>query len=183
MCVPIPLIVVARIPISQKLILMGLFCSGIFVIICAILRAYYSVTDLDTFETALGWASRECFVSVFIVSAPGIKPLFAQFSWFRSRTSNADYSSRRSKLQGKVFSSKHSRDFNTLISSENHELSMSKKHHRPGSAHGSQEHIMPPSVTANHDHLDDKGEGIRVTTDVTLEHEDSHSGKGARAYY
>lgn len=93
MCVPIPLIVVARIPIIQKMILVALFCSSIFVMICAALRAYYSITDINT----LGWASHECFVSLFIVCAPDIKPLFAQFRWFRTNISSNEYSNTKSR--------------------------------------------------------------------------------------
>ncbi|OJJ79511.1 uncharacterized protein ASPGLDRAFT_1040188 [Aspergillus glaucus CBS 516.65] len=76
MCVPIPLIVVARIPIIQKMILVALFCSSIFIMICAALRAHYSITDINTLVTTLGWASHECFVSLFIVCAPDIMPSF-----------------------------------------------------------------------------------------------------------
>ena len=178
MSVPIPLIVAARIPLTQKIILITLLCSGVFVIICAILRAYYSVTDISTFSTALGWASRECFVSVIIVSAPGIKPLFTRFKWFRSRISTNDYSySKRSKLQGSMLNSKKS-NFNTLVSSDNHELSSGMKRHRHGSSNESQEQIISSSVTTKHDDHVEQGDhaGIQVTTDVTLEHEDAESG-------
>ncbi|KAL4969811.1 uncharacterized protein BDV14DRAFT_195341 [Aspergillus stella-maris] len=134
--VPIPLVLAARIPVSQKVILVALFASGIFVMICAILRAYYSVTDIKTFSTALGWASRECFVSVFIVCAPGIKPLFARFRWFRSAvSSNEYYSNGRTgtntgtgtgtglggKSRGKIFGGKNGHNFNTLISASERE--------------------------------------------------------------
>lgn len=183
MAVPIPLIMAARIPLSQKIILTLLLCSGVFVVICAILRAYYSVTDISTFSTALGWASRECFVSVLIVCAPGIKPLFTRFKWFRSKASTNDYSygySRRSKLQGSMLNSKKSNHFNTLISCDNHELSSGMKRHRHGSSNESQEQIISSSVTAKNDDHVEQGDntGIQVTTDVTLEHEDAQSGTG-----
>ncbi|KAL4799610.1 hypothetical protein BDV19DRAFT_385378 [Aspergillus venezuelensis] len=134
--VPIPLVLAAKIPLSQKAILVALFASGIFVMICAILRAYYSITDIKTFSTALGWASRECFVSVFIVCAPGIKPLFARFRWFRSAVSSNEYYSggrtgtntgtgthtgTGTKGRSKIFGSKNGHDFNTLISASERE--------------------------------------------------------------
>lgn len=119
MCVPIPLIVVARIPIIQKMILVAPFCSSIFVMIRAALRAYYFITDINTLVTTLGWASHECFVSLFIVCAPDIKSLFAQFRWFRTNISSNEYSNTKSR--GKVFSSKNSHNFNTLISAHERE--------------------------------------------------------------
>ncbi|KAL3476714.1 hypothetical protein BJX99DRAFT_138480 [Aspergillus californicus] len=180
MCVPIPLVVVARIPVSQKLILFGLFCSGIFVMICAVLRAYYSVTDINTLTTALGWASRECFVSVFIVCAPGIKPLFARFRWFRSQVSSREYSNTKSR--GKVFSTKNSHNFNTLISAherEPYEMGTSagwKKHKGKVSLDESEEHIIPRSMEIQNDEQQTDSMGIRVTTDVHLTLEDEQGG-------
>lgn len=81
---PIPLVLTARIRISQKIMLCALFSSGIFVMVAAFLRAYYSVKNISTLAIALGWASREALVSVFTVSAPGVKPLITQSKWFRS---------------------------------------------------------------------------------------------------
>ncbi|KAL4779017.1 hypothetical protein BJX76DRAFT_341893 [Aspergillus varians] len=186
-CVPIPLVVVARIPASQKAILVALFCSGIFVMICAVLRAYYSVTQIDNLDTALGWASRECFVSVFIVCAPGIKPLFARFRWFRSNLSSNDHST-NAKSRGNVFSSKNSHTFNTLISAherEPYEMAPSvawKKHKTKGSSDESQEHIIPLSGdTKDDDHSDRKG--IRVTTDVHMVMEDNEAVMPERAQF
>ncbi|BCS17649.1 uncharacterized protein APUU_10477S [Aspergillus puulaauensis] len=183
MCVPIPLVIVARIPSSQKLILAALFCSGIFVMICAILRAYYSVTQIDTLATALGWASRECFVSVFIVCAPGIKPLFTRFRWFRTYGSSNGYtntntnSNAKSRGTGKVFSSKNSHNFNTLVSAHEREpyemdtsVGWKKGKKSRGSSEESQEHII--SSTPD-------GMGIRVTTDVHLALEESRTRRSS----
>lgn len=179
MCVPIPLVIVARIPSSQKLILAALFCSGIFVMICAILRAYYSVTQIDTLATALGWASRECFVSVIIVCAPGIKPLFTRFRWFRTYGSSNEYtnSNAKSRGTGKVFSSKNSHNFNTLVSAherEPYEMDTSagwkKGKKSRGSSDESQEHIISSTPDAM---------GIRVTTDVHLALEESRTRRSS----
>ncbi|THC91824.1 hypothetical protein EYZ11_008717 [Aspergillus tanneri] len=144
MSVPIPLVLAARIPTSQKIFLCALFSSGVFVMVAAFLRAYYSVKDINTLSTALGWASREALVSVFIVCAPGIKPLFAKFGWFGSYAS--------------------------------HGYGYKKK--RESSAE-SQERIVGSGV--ERDHMDvNKREGIMVTTDVTLAHEDSDEQVGRR---
>lgn len=169
---------------TQKMILVALFCSGIFVMICAVLRAYYSVTDINTLETALGWASRECFVSVFIVCAPGIKPLFARFRWFRTNVSSNEYSNTKSR--GKVFSSKNGHNFDTLVSAHQrdpYEMSSSagwKRYKSKESSDESQEHIIPSSVDAKQDENTDMG--IRVTTDVHLALESTRTGASGRSH-
>ncbi|PLB40376.1 uncharacterized protein BDW47DRAFT_135147 [Aspergillus candidus] len=183
MCVPVPLVVAARIPATQKIMLVALFCSGIFVMICAILRAYYSVTDINTLATALGWASRECFVSVIIVCAPGIKPLFKRFRWFRTNTSSNGYSNTVS--HGKVFSSKTG-NFNTLVSTHDqtpYEMGPSagwRKHKGKPSSGESQEEIISPSGAKQNGDAD---MGIRVTTDVHLELEKTQTGVSGRSHY
>ena len=181
MCVPIPLVVAARIPTPQKVVLVGLFCSGIFVMICAVLRAYYSVTEIDTLATALGWASRECFVSVIIVCAPGIKPLFKKLRWFGTNLSSNEYSN--SKSHGKVFSSKNG-NFNTLVSAHErspYEMGPAagwRKHKATPSSGESQEGIMPPAGQEGGPDM-----GIRVTTDVRLETESDQTAVSNRPAY
>ncbi|KAL4952924.1 hypothetical protein BDW69DRAFT_184931 [Aspergillus filifer] len=205
--VPIPLVIAARIPLSQKAILVALFASGIFVMICAILRAYYSVTDIKTFSTALGWASRECFVSIFIVCAPGIKPLFARFRWFRSAVSSDEYYSggrtgtgtntgTGAKSRSKIFGSKSGHNFNTLISTseqEAYELDKMgttslgwRRRKSAGSSDESQECIIS-STAEGGDRDGSKGGdmGIMVTTDVNVQHvvedRDVEGGRGTSA--
>ncbi|KAB8266137.1 hypothetical protein BDV32DRAFT_1502 [Aspergillus pseudonomiae] len=174
MCVPIPLILHAQIPFSQKIVLVALFSSGIFVMICAVLRAYLSVRDINHLSTALGWASREGFVSAFIVCAPGIKPLFTRIGWFKSYGSSNNngnnyawtHKSRTSRF------SHQSREFNTLIStSEAHPYEMSSRAwvgRRRDSTGESQEHIIEAMP---HKPGDGPEHGIVVTTNVTLAHE------------
>ncbi|KAE8154453.1 hypothetical protein BDV25DRAFT_126534 [Aspergillus avenaceus] len=88
--IPLPLILSAKLPLYRKIILGVLFSSGIFIIICAILRAYYSVKNIKDLSVALGWASREVFVSALAVCSPGIKPLFNKNRWFSSKQSSAE---------------------------------------------------------------------------------------------
>lgn len=180
MCVPIPLILHAKIPFSQKIVLVALFSSGIFVMICAVLRAYLSVRDIDHLPTALGWASREGFVSAFIVCAPGIKPLFTRIGWFKSYGSSNNYANNyisSHKTRTGKFTSRQSREFNTLNST--HEVhpyemsSMAWNGGRQDSSGESQEHIIEASP---HKRGDSPEHGIVVTTDVTLAHEVSPPG-------
>ncbi|KAE8356256.1 hypothetical protein BDV28DRAFT_127282 [Aspergillus coremiiformis] len=82
--IPIPVLLKLQIPLPRKLILTFLFSSGIFVMICTILRTYYSLNDLASLAIALGWANRECFVAAIVASLPGIKPLFGKSKWLGS---------------------------------------------------------------------------------------------------
>lgn len=62
----------------QKITLGLLFSSGIFVMICAIVRAYYSLSNIDNLSIALGWASREILVASIVVCTPSFKPLLSR---------------------------------------------------------------------------------------------------------
>jgi hypothetical protein len=42
LCIPLPILIRAKLPIQKKLILCVVFSLGIFVIICAVLSKYYS---------------------------------------------------------------------------------------------------------------------------------------------
>ncbi|KAI3054689.1 hypothetical protein CBS147353_11404 [Aspergillus niger] len=158
MCVPMILIIVAKIPTSQKWILTGLFSSGIFVMVAAGLRAYYSVKDLSTLSTALGWASRQAFVSAIIVCAPGIKPLLSRFFWFASHSSSRGYD-KKGRTRTTIFNSKSGgRDITV----------------RQNLSGESQEHIMDllPASQRGYAANSDRSMGIMITTDVTLTRED-----------
>ncbi|KAL2860814.1 uncharacterized protein BJX67DRAFT_386262 [Aspergillus lucknowensis] len=87
--IPLPVVFAAKMPLYRKVILGILFSSGIFIIICAVLRAYYSVRSIDDLTVALGWASREIFVSGLAVCSPGIKPLFNKNRWFSTKKSSS----------------------------------------------------------------------------------------------
>ena len=93
-CIPLPIIFRAKIPVWRRLLLLFLLCSGAFVVVCAILRAYYSLQDLSLLPIAAGWTSRETFVAAVVVSIPGIKPIFSHTTWFRFRsTADGSYQS------------------------------------------------------------------------------------------
>jgi hypothetical protein len=88
-----------------------MFSSGIFIMICTILRAYYSLLSITNLGTALGWADRECFVAAIVVSLPGIKPLFRNSRWLGSTNrknskgpyhNSDDYNRFGSKASGKT---------------------------------------------------------------------------------
>ncbi|KAJ5689627.1 hypothetical protein N7462_004019 [Penicillium macrosclerotiorum] len=170
MAVPIPLIVKAGIPVRQKLLLCLLFSSGVFVMVAAVLRAYYSVRDISTLSTALGWASREAFVSAITVCAPGIKPLISNSRWFstHSNSASAGVSNTPNGKRSSLFHTSRSHGDNGL---HPYELSSSLAwgKHRPGSSGESQEHIVEQTKSSDETpRFSPNGKEIMVTTDVTL---------------
>ncbi|KAJ5805553.1 uncharacterized protein N7503_003155 [Penicillium pulvis] len=81
MVIPVLILGKLQVPLQRKIILALMFTSGIFIIICTILRCYYSLGDISNLPIALRWADRESFVAAIVVSLPGIKPLFRGASW------------------------------------------------------------------------------------------------------
>jgi hypothetical protein len=81
-----PLLFKLQMPIQRKIILTVMFGSGIFIIMCTVLRMIYSLSDLADMSVAQGWAGREGFVSMMVVAAPGIWPLVR-----KSRTFGSSY--------------------------------------------------------------------------------------------
>ncbi|KAI6782599.1 uncharacterized protein J7T54_003611 [Emericellopsis cladophorae] len=72
--VPMPMLWNLRITLRRKLALGCLFSSGLLVIVCTILRTYYVFGDAANQHLAQLWASREGFISMIVVSAPGLWP-------------------------------------------------------------------------------------------------------------
>lgn len=175
MAVPIPLIIKAGIPIRQKLLLCLLFSSGIFVMVAAVLRAYYSVKNISTLSTALGWASREAIVSALTVCAPGIKPLISRSRWFstNSNSASAGLSSTPNGKRSSLFpgSKSHGGEDSGLHPYElSSSLGWGRSRRDPSGE--SQEHIVIQTKTSDeHSHSPPSGNEIMVTTDVTLSEE------------
>ncbi|CAI7572819.1 unnamed protein product [Penicillium glandicola] len=170
--IPIPLIITAHIPLTQKLLLSLLFSSGIFVMIAAFLRAYYSVKDISELATALGWASREALVSVIIICAPGIKPLISRSRWFSSKGSSDGLSQ---KQKSNIFTSRS--QGGDMYDRHPYELSSSLAwgKSRRDSTGESQQHVI---VDGGSDSLENCKDGIMVTTNVTLSDEARSQHRG-----
>ncbi|KAJ5105063.1 hypothetical protein NUU61_002410 [Penicillium alfredii] len=108
--IPIPILAKLQVPLQRKIILVVMFSSGVFIMICTILRAYYSLGDITNLPIALGWANRECFVAAIVVSLPGIKPLFRNTRWLgssnrknsKSPYNSSGYNNFGSKVSGKT---------------------------------------------------------------------------------
>ncbi|KAB8073556.1 hypothetical protein BDV29DRAFT_157433 [Aspergillus leporis] len=173
--IPIPVLLKLQIPSPRKPILLFLFSSAIFVIICTILRTYYSLKILSTLSIALGCADRDCFVVVIVASLPGIRPLFRNTrsigSSNQARTTNKQSSGHLGsfppKLRGnnKTYispSSNHTDRFELL---DWQERSLSQRRPPPAD---SEECILNHKQSLpdqRHPH------GIKVTHELILEHD------------
>lgn len=168
-----------------------MFSSGIFIMICTILRAYYSLASITSLPIALGWADRECFVAAIVASLPGIKPLFRNtrllgstnrkrsndpyynsegYNNFGSKSGNTKtfISSRRSASNGRHF------ELDSVLQTKNMDGRTSSG--------DSEEYILEPAkeprpfVTGTHPQND---LAIHVTTEYSLE---SEQGTKASSY-
>ncbi|KAJ6117924.1 hypothetical protein N7523_005731 [Penicillium sp. IBT 18751x] len=84
--IPIPMLLPLQINFKSKAILIVMFSSAVFIMICTVLRAYYSLGDITNLPTALRWAGRECCAAAIIASLPGIRPIFRNMRWLSSMT-------------------------------------------------------------------------------------------------
>ncbi|KAG0126459.1 hypothetical protein HOY82DRAFT_628048 [Tuber indicum] len=73
--IAIPLFLRARVPNKKKLILVGIFGCGIFVILAAILNKYYNFSNPFTTIYML-WYIREASTAVYVSNLPMLWPLF-----------------------------------------------------------------------------------------------------------
>lgn len=176
-----------------------MFSSGIFIMICTILRAHYSLGDITNLPIALGWADRECFVAAIVVSLPGIKPLFRNTRWLGSSGHRKQSGSGPYYGSGGYnhFGSKASGKTRTFISSRRRGSSgrrrfevdsVLQRTEKGRSDGGSEEYILDnvkgpasPSVggAGVGRRLGENGDGlaIRVTTEYSLESEQGLHGR------
>ncbi|KAH8704788.1 hypothetical protein BGW36DRAFT_421383 [Talaromyces proteolyticus] len=98
--VPIPMLIRVRLPITKKLMVGSLLCSGVFVMVASLLRCILSMTHLDQINFAAIWA----FVAMVAVNAPAIKPLFSASTWVTSSKlrSSSRHSYRLSSMNTQV---------------------------------------------------------------------------------
>lgn len=74
--IPIPMLWNTTLPLLKKLGLIVLFSGGVFIIVCALIRAVLIVTDpIGGAQVAGSWAVRETFVAVVTTNAPMAFPL------------------------------------------------------------------------------------------------------------
>ncbi|KAI0437963.1 hypothetical protein F4803DRAFT_536810 [Xylaria telfairii] len=76
--IPIPMLWNTTLALPKKLGLMVLFSGGIFIIVCALIRAVLIVTDpVGGAQVAGSWAVRETFVAVITTNLPMVFPLIS----------------------------------------------------------------------------------------------------------
>ncbi|KAG9258515.1 uncharacterized protein F5Z01DRAFT_689896 [Emericellopsis atlantica] len=98
--VPMPMLWNPRITLRRKLALGCLFSSGLLVIVCTILRTYYVFGDAANQHLAQLWASREGFISMIVVSAPGLWPFVHKVGIFGSTYKNTHDGSGSARVGG-----------------------------------------------------------------------------------
>ncbi|GAQ12322.1 hypothetical protein ALT_9643 [Aspergillus lentulus] len=81
--IPIPVLIHLRITIYQKVVVGILLCSGVFIIVAALLRCVMSLLEISQINSTAVWTVREIFVAFVAVNSPAIKPLFNPSSWKR----------------------------------------------------------------------------------------------------
>ncbi|GME31041.1 uncharacterized protein LTHEOB_9422 [Neofusicoccum parvum] len=92
--IPTPILWKAQIPIRRKLMVAVLLFSSVFIVVAAIIRCVMSVNEIRKIGTSGAWAIRETFVSIFVVNAPAIKPLFSRNQWNKSSKGTSGSTSR-----------------------------------------------------------------------------------------
>ncbi|KAK4549756.1 hypothetical protein LTR36_005057 [Oleoguttula mirabilis] len=81
LAIPLPILWHLRVPLTRKLALAAMLCSGVFVITAAIVRL---VESLNAHPSALNenrWGLRETLAGVIAINIPILRPLFSKAFW------------------------------------------------------------------------------------------------------
>ena len=88
MCIPIPLIARARLPLKRKLVLCAVFSLGVSVVIVAILNRYYNFTQPNELVFLI-WYNGEASTAVMIANIPMcwalLQKVFSLDAWGSNR--------------------------------------------------------------------------------------------------
>lgn len=76
--IPIPMLLKSYVSIRHKILLGMLLCSGIFVVLAALLRCIKSLGAITDVYNSNNWGIRELLIAICAVCAPGIRPLFVK---------------------------------------------------------------------------------------------------------
>ena len=126
MLIPMPLLFKLNVSLYRKIPLILLFGSGIFIITCTVLRNYFVLGVSNNNNFALTWAGREGFVSMLVISAPGIWGLVQTHSWFRPSPHSTGLDNQGSELAPKQSSPdnpNHSKSDDEMELFDSHSLS------------------------------------------------------------
>ncbi|KAE8141305.1 UbiD family decarboxylase [Aspergillus pseudotamarii] len=106
MCIPLPLLIKAKLSLSKKLTLCAVFSLGIFVILCSILSKYYSISN-PYGDRWVDWYVREAATAIVVANIPQTWTLFRRMFNWKSFLAHSSYnrSHSRSKYTNRLDSS------------------------------------------------------------------------------
>jgi hypothetical protein len=76
MALPIPLLWKLQVNLRKKLVFGLIFCGGIFIIICTLLRCIICLNTPERLDLGISWSIRETVVGIIVTNVSSIKPLF-----------------------------------------------------------------------------------------------------------
>jgi hypothetical protein len=113
--IPMPMLWKLQVRLRRKIALAILFGSGVFIILCTVLRTIYSLSILSDQATAQAWAGREGFVSMIVVSAPGLWPLLRNTRWFADSSAREQRQLKPYKTDPPGRNSEQKRTFTSML--------------------------------------------------------------------
>ncbi|KAG8668372.1 hypothetical protein FPOAC2_07656 [Fusarium poae] len=88
MALPIPLLWKLQVNLRKKLVFGLVFCGGIFIIICTLLRCIICLNAPERLDLGISWSIRETVVGIIVTNASSIKPLFTGRNYSSNDSSN-----------------------------------------------------------------------------------------------
>ncbi|CEI68201.1 hypothetical protein FVEN_g11845 [Fusarium venenatum] len=88
MALPIPLLWKLQVNLRKKLVFGLIFCGGIFIIICTLLRCIICLSMPERLDLGLSWSIRETVVGIIVTNVSSIKPLFTGRNFSTNDSSN-----------------------------------------------------------------------------------------------
>ena len=89
LCIPLPLLMKAQLPLKRKIVLCCVFSLGIFVILTAILNRYYNFCQPFGSLVYLNWYVAEAATAVYVANIPLCWPLLRRLFNLSSFTSSS----------------------------------------------------------------------------------------------
>ncbi|PYH41081.1 uncharacterized protein BP01DRAFT_408423 [Aspergillus saccharolyticus JOP 1030-1] len=96
MAIPLPLLIKAKLTLTKKLTLLGVFSLGAFVILCSILSKYYSISNPYGDEW-VDWYVREAATAVIVANLPQTWTLFRRMFNLKGFLHHSSYDRSRSR--------------------------------------------------------------------------------------
>lgn len=78
LAVGIPLLMKAKVDLKKKIVLVGIFSLGLFVVLAAVLNKYYNFSNPTTTIYML-WYIREASTAIYVANVPMLWPLLRRF--------------------------------------------------------------------------------------------------------